>query len=149
MTEQANNTIEEYFNKLPDALLNFQFIEEFLRMYISYSYEIISLSVSPYIPFKYSYKDLEKNALGKLVSEFKKLNKNEEVTKKIEKIIKDRNYCAHEAYLLTSEQQNDPEYLSKEIAKLEKIVRKAKECLKGISAEVKRVEGIRNSLKKS
>jgi len=149
MTEQENKTIEQYLQKLPDALLNFQFIEEFLKMYIAYCYEIITLRVSSHIPFKYRYKDLKKDALGKLVMKFKKINNNDKLIGKIEKIIKDRNYCAHEAYLLIHEQQNDPEYLSKEIAKLEKIVLEAKECLQEISAELKHVEAIKNSLKES
>ncbi len=149
MNKSADKLLSQYFLKLPDALLNFQFIEESLRMYIAYCYEIISVRVSKQIPFKYRYKDLEKDALGKLLSKFKRFNSNNELIGKIEKVIKDRNYCAHKAYLLTYEQQNDPDYLKSELEKLENIVNKAKECMHFLSAELKQAEEIKKSLSKS
>lgn len=149
MTEQISDILRQYFQKLPEALLNFQFIEESQRLYIAYCYEIIALGVSQHIPFKYSYKDLKKDSLGTLTRKFKNFCNNDKLIGKIEIIIKYRNDCAHKAYLLTFEQQNDSEYLSKEIAKLEKIVLKAKECLSELSAELQHVQAIKDSLNES
>ena len=136
----AKLLLDKYFDKLPGALLNFQFIEESLRMYIAYCYEIISKRVSELIPFKYRYQDLKKDSLGRLLNKFKKLNNNERLIDKIEKLVEDRNYCAHEAYLLTYEKQNDPDYLTKELAKLENIINEAKECVQLLFSEVKKIE---------
>ena len=128
--------------KLQGILVTFQFIEELLRMYIAYCYKIISLKVSKFIEFKYSYKDLQKDSLGTLISHFKKLSKKSSLIKNIEQIIKDRNYCAHEAYLLTYEQQKDSNYLLKEIKKLDEMISKTQNCFELLLAEVKQIEEV-------
>jgi hypothetical protein len=149
MDQSPENLLGQYFQKLPEALLKFQFIEELLRMYISHCYQIIFVRTSQQIPFKYEYKDLQKDALGALLRKFKRFSDNNTLIGKIENIIKDRNYCAHEAYLLTYAQQNDPGHLRAEIEKMETIITKAEDCRQLLSAEVKQLEAIRNSINES
>jgi hypothetical protein len=146
MDASASHLLGQYFEKLPEALLKFQFIEEVLRMYIAYCYQIICLRVSKQIPFKYEYNDLQKDALGTLLGKFRKCSNNDLLIGQIENIIKDRNYCAHEAYLLTYEQQKDSGYLAAEIEKMGKIITKAEDCRQLLSAELRQLEGIRNSI---
>ena len=59
MDKSADQLLAQYFEKLPEALLKFQFIEESLRMYIAYCYQIISLRIPKEIAFKYGYNDLQ------------------------------------------------------------------------------------------
>jgi len=149
MNSSADNLLGQYFQKLPEALLKFQFIEELLRMYIVYCYQIISLRIPKQIPFKYKYKDLQKDALGTLLGKFKKFTNNALLIGKIESIIKDRNYCAHEAYLFTYAQQNDSLYLAAEIGKIDTIITKAEDCRQFLSEELKQLELIKNSINES
>ncbi|MGA9111715.1 MAG: hypothetical protein ACLPSL_06300 [Smithella sp.] len=147
MEESSDNLMGIYFQKIQGVLLTFQFIEELIRMHISYCYQIIYLKVSRHIPFKYNYKDLQKDSLGTLISKFKKFNKDSSLITNIENIVKDRNYCAHQAYLLTYEQQRNPEHLIKEVKRIDEIIGKAENCLERLMAEGKQIEGIYNSIR--
>lgn len=149
MEQSSNNLVKLYMQKIPGVLLKFQFIEELLRMYISYCYQIIHIKVFKLIPFGYNYKDLQKDSLGKLITKFKKLSKDSSLIRNIENIVKDRNYCAHEVYLLTYEQQKDLEYLMIEIKKIDEITSKAEDCRKRLSAKVKQVENVLNCIREA
>jgi hypothetical protein len=147
MNQSSEKLMALYLQKVPCVLLTFQYIEEFLRMYIAHCYQIINFKVSKHIPFKYNYKDLQKDSLGTLLSKFKNLSKESSLIKKIENLVKDRNYCAHEAYLLAYEQQKDSKYLIKEIEKIDEIARKVEDCRELISGQLKQVEAVWNSIR--
>ena len=147
MEQSPDKLMELYLQKAPGVLFTFQFIEEFLRMYIAYCYQIINFKVSKHIPFKYNYKDLQKDSLGTLLSKFKKFSKDSSLIKEIENLVKDRNYSAHEVYLLTYEQQKDSKYLLREIEKIDEIARKGEECRERISAQLKEVEAVWNRIR--
>ena len=149
MPQSPNDLLEQHIHRFSSAVMEFQFIEELLRMYISYCYYIIHLSLSKKIPFKYAYKDLQKDSLGKLLDKFKKFSNNNELIKKIDHIIKDRNYCAHKAFILTYEQQKNFDFLAAELEKVERIITKARDCTQLLLAEVGQVEGIKNSIEES
>jgi hypothetical protein len=149
MDKSADQLLGQYFEKLPEALLKFQFIEESLRIYIAYCYQIISLRIPKEITFKYGYNDLQKDSLGTLLRKFKKFSANDLLIQKLGSIVKDRNYCAHQAYLLTYKQQKNPGYLAAEIRKMGKIIAKAESCRELLSAELSELERIKNRIYKS
>ncbi len=139
--------LAEYWTKLQNALLNFQFMEESIRMYLASAYRIVSKKLDNQIPFEFTYKDVQNDSLGKLLIKFDKFNSNKPLIGKIRQLIKERNYCAHRAYLMTAEEQNDDKFLSDEIVKLKTIVSSSKECLNSLMEELKRIEEIRKNIK--
>jgi hypothetical protein len=146
MSDHTKSKHEEYFDLVSQSLMEFQFIEEAFRMYISYCYNIITNKVTGHIPFNFTYKDLEKDALGTLLWKFKKFSNNKKLAIKIEKLIKERNRCAHEAYLLTYEQRHSSAYFENEVEKLKSTIVQAKESLAELFKEVKHVEKVLNAL---
>ena len=135
-----------YSNKLQNALLQFQFIEELIKIYLSLVYWIISKKLERQIPFKFSRKDLEKDSLGKLLEKFAKFNPNDTLINKINQLIQKRNHIAHRAYLIEVEEQEDEKYMSKEIKDLEKTIVYSKECFNELRQELKRLEEIKKSI---
>ncbi|MBA7490420.1 hypothetical protein ES702_00958 [subsurface metagenome] len=139
--------LTEYWNTLQNALLNFQFMEESIRMYLAYAYWIVSKKLDKQIPFRFTYIDVKNDSLGKLLKKFEKFNSNKQLIDKVKQSIKERNYLAHRAYLMTSEEQKDDEYLSKQIEKMKKIVVSSRECLDELTQESRKLEKIKKSIK--
>lgn len=139
--------LAEYWTKLQNALLNFQFMEESIRMYLASAYRIVSKKLDNQIQFGFTYKDVQNDSLGKLLIKFDKFNSNKPLIGKMRQLIKERNYCAHRAYVMTAEEQNDDKFLSDEIVKLKTIVSSSKECLNSLMEELKRIEEIRKNIK--
>jgi len=138
---------QEYWNKLGNALTNFQFIEESIRMYLHFSYRIVSRKLENRTPFNFSYKDVRKESLGTLLEKFEKFNSNTRLIKKIRSLTKERNFIAHRAYLMTSEEQKDDKYLSKQIKKIEEIIDKSNKCFYELNKETEKVSDIFESIK--
>ncbi len=126
--------------------MNFQFMEESIRMYLASAYCIVLRKLDNQIPFEFTYKEVEKDSLGKLLIKFGKFNSNKQLIDNISEIIKERNHCAHRAYLMTAEELNDEEFLSDEVAKLKRIVTRSKEYLDSLMEECKSIEEIRKSM---
>jgi len=141
------SSLTEYWAKLQNALLNFQFMEESIRMYLGSAYYIVLRKLDSQIPFEFTYKDVKNDSLGKLLIKFAKFNSNKQLTDRIRKLIKDRNHLVHRAYLMTAEELNDDKFLSDETVKLKRIVRSSKECLNSLMEELKSIEEIRRNIK--
>lgn len=141
-----NITIQDYLDSIPPILLDCQFIEECLRMYIADSYEIIKRKLNKSIPFKFSYADLKADALGVLIQKFRKFNNKQELVKKLKAVKDCRNFCAHKAYLLTYEEQKNEEYLLKATRELSSIKIKTKTCLIEIMKELNKITEVKKSL---
>jgi len=135
-----------YWLKLGNALLNFQFIEEALRTYLGLVYHIVKIKLGNKIPFKFSRKDVETDSLGVLIAKFERVNSNSELIGKLNKLVKARNYCAHRAYIMTSEEQEDDKYLSSEIKKMEWVITNSDKCLKDLHKELFKIDEIRKLL---
>lgn len=138
--------LKEYWDKLGNALFLFQFIEETLRMYLTMVYEIVKRKLGNQIPFKFSYRSVENDSLEKLLTKFRKVNSNKEILDRVGRLIKDRNYCAHRAYLMRFEETQDQNYLSNEIKKMERIVDSSRKCFGRLQMELKKVREIKNKL---
>ena len=131
---------DDYVTLISAILVNFQFIEEGIRMYISDVFKYIVMELSGVIPFRYDDKDIEKDALGKLINKFEKFNDNNDLIAELKNLIKYRNDCAHRGFLLTDEQAYDEKYLKNRIKELEKVKERTADCLSGLHKEVVKIE---------
>ena len=97
------------------AASQFQFIEECLKMYLCECFDIVRKNVQGKIAFEYTDKDVRNKSLGPLIVMFKKYSTNKQLVERLEKIREDRNYIAHEAYVLvgnpTDESVEEDEFL--------------------------------------
>ena len=95
----------EYLDLVGKALLDFQYIELALKLYIAEVYAIISSRVEGIVPFKYDWKDVENEPLGRLLDRFSMISSDHQLVKDLRPLQKERNKLAHQAYVLTLEEQ--------------------------------------------
>lgn len=130
MTVNHPSEYKTYHNNLSSILINLQYIEEMIRMNMSSCYEIIIKNLNGTIPFKFRYKDLEKDPLGKLIYKYEKFCDDCDFIKELKDLIQHRNGVAHKGWLLTVAQQQDVEYLKQLNSDLEKIKHEQRRILK-------------------
>ena len=111
----------EYLDLVGKALLDFQYIELALKLYIAEVYAIISSRVEGIVPFKYDWKDVENEPLGRLLDRFSMISSDHQLVKDLRPLQKERNKLAHQAYVLTLEEQSDGDQLEKECVRLTKL----------------------------
>lgn len=92
---------ELYKERVTAILANFQLLELVLKIYIGKSYELIAYLVEDRIHFDFSISDVENYPLERLLNLFGKMNRNEELKKRLNKLRTERNYVAHEGLLVT------------------------------------------------
>lgn len=90
-----------YKDRVTGILANFQLLELALKIYIGKSYEFIQYLVEDRVHFDFSISDVENYPLERLLNVFGKLNGNEELKKRLNKLKAERNYVAHQALLVT------------------------------------------------
>lgn len=95
--------IEKFRHTTLEILSSFQVLEFSLKAYIARSYKIIKHKLNEEIPFEYSYNDIKNSPLENLLNIFAKLNNNQELIKKLNKLRNKRNFIAHQALLLTED----------------------------------------------
>src|SRR5574337_959155 len=103
----------EYLDLVAKALLDFQYIELALKLYIVETYAIISSRVKEIVPFKYGWKDVENESLGRLLDRFSKISSDRQLIKDLRPLQKERNRLAQQAYVLMLEEQSDSDQLEK------------------------------------
>ena len=82
------------------VLIDFQFIEECLKMSITTADKIIQKNVAPYFQYNYNRKDIENFALGKLVERYSKMSNNHSLVTHIRELMKERDNIAHKGFYL-------------------------------------------------
>jgi hypothetical protein len=131
---------DDYVNLISAILVNFQFIEEGIRVYISGVYKYIETEITGVIPFHYSDTDIAKDSMGKLINKFEKLNNNSNLIAELKDLIKYRNDCAHRGFLLSNKQAYDEKYLKNRVEDLENIQKRTTDCLSILHKEVLKIE---------
>jgi len=111
-------------------------------MYIGHVYNIIRVRADVDVAFKYSYRDTEKDALGKLIVKFDKLSNRDDLVKELKDLVSFRNKIAHEAFLHTVEQQEDIKYLDEQTDTFRALRERTKLVVAAINKEVGRIEKI-------
>jgi hypothetical protein len=120
-TRQRELAFDGYSNALQMALVDFQYIEECLRLYVAVSYDFIRSRVADKLPFKMDEKDLEKDALGRLIDKYSKLSKNAKLVSELRELLPKRNEIAHKGLLLSLEQQRDVEFLDEQAKRFQEL----------------------------
>ena len=102
---------DRYMLNVRALLLDFQYIEESLKILIAGSYEAIRRSAPAMIYFRPSRSSLEKDSLGKLIQKYESISRNDPLIRALRTVLADRNFCAHRSYLLSIEEQEDIKFL--------------------------------------
>ncbi len=138
--------IDEYLREVQVASWRFQYLEQVLKLYLADCYRVITLRLEGGISFKFSYQDVQELPLGALIRLFKKHNGNAGVIELLEGLPKQRNYVAHRAYLMTTEEIRDPAKIEPEFKKVRAIGKKADRAVKAVLAEWGAIEALRKKL---
>lgn len=120
---------QEYIFEVSGTLGIFQLIEEFLKLYIEYSFKHAAVYLSGKMPFRFTGEEFEDAPLERLLIAFRKLNNNNEVVGTLEKLKDKRNFCAHRAFVWYFENPEIDEGGYRE--KLELIKEIKKEAIRG------------------
>jgi abortive infection bacteriophage resistance protein len=134
-----DQTYTQYTAALQAVMLDFQFIEEALRRYISRAYELIRQKTAGEIPFKFEEKDLERDSLGKLVQKFSQLSDNDVLCDTIRKLVPTRNMCAHNGLMITYQVAEAPARFDNLTAALERLRMTTNKCVLDLIAEGKKI----------
>jgi len=140
MIDEAEIAYRQYALAVQSILTDFQFIEESLKMYLGLSFRLIKRRIHKDIPFSFSRKDVQNLPLRKLISEFKKLNSNNDLGARLSKLTQVRNRIAHQSFLHTFKEQKDPKFLDKERERLEKLKTHTKACVYDLVAEITKLD---------
>ncbi|WP_430009302.1 hypothetical protein [Methylophaga lonarensis] len=87
-----------YIEACTKAILSFQMLEEALKICIGLSYEVIQLSTPNPLQFRFQAENINNLPLGPLISKYKDITSKPEQADEIRKIIKWRNFIAHNAF---------------------------------------------------
>jgi hypothetical protein len=124
-----------YNRSLQLIMLDFQYIEEFLRGCLANAYVLIRKRMAGTLTFNIPYKSLENDALGKLIEKFAQISTDQSLLAKLREVRPFRNQCMHRGLLLTSEQQRDVSFLASETGLIQQKVLLTRPCLHGLQAE--------------
>lgn len=125
----------KYMQCVQLLMLDFQFIEELLKIVIGCSYEALRRSAPSLVRFRPTRRDLEKDPLGRLIDKYEDVSRNDTLIKQLRILVQDRNFCAHQSLVLHYEKQQDVQYLEGECLRLEAIRKKTKPCVEALHAE--------------
>jgi hypothetical protein len=124
-----------YKDQTIGLLTNFQLLELSLKLYIGTSYDYIHLLVEGHMHFDFTISDVENYPLERLLNVFGKLNGNEELKKRLNKLKKERNYIAHEALIVSIGSNPNMEELNKKAEDFFYLEDELVECLKLVTEE--------------
>ncbi len=129
-----------YKDRTVSLLTSFQLLELSLKLYIGTSYDYIHMLVEDHIHFDFSISDVENYPLERLLTLFSKLNGNEELKKRLNKLRKERNYIAHEALLVTVGSNPNMDTLHKKAEDFFYLEDELSECLKLVTEEFSKLK---------
>ena len=132
-------SFQDYFDESSRTLMSFQYLEVGLKFYIRDCDRIIQKSVKDSFHYSVREKEIEKFPLGRLIDEFSRRSNRKDITSVLKKLNKHRNYLAHNAYILTIVEQDDPAMMTEYSKKIRKINKAANACLKELYKEHSRI----------
>jgi hypothetical protein len=128
----------------------FQMLELSLKFYIAAAYKRIKDALDGRLPFKYSYKDIENFPLERLLGIFAKLNDDQVLQGRLNKLVPKRNLVAHRALVYRHEVIADLLEIdtSALLEDLKTVEVELDECQKGLGEIVSRMlelDGVTNA----
>lgn len=94
----SNQASDAYIAAINKALLSFQMVEEALKICIGLSYELIAKAAPAPVVFRFDPAGINNAPMGKLIPMFSEINSNAELISDLGKVLKWRNFCAHNAF---------------------------------------------------
>ena len=94
-----------------------------------------------FIHYEVSGKELMKLPLGQLTRQFEKRTDRKDIVESLKALAVDRNFFAHQAYLLSTETTERNVQISQLTARLEIAGKKADSCMRGLTQELFRIRG--------
>lgn len=140
------SSVKTHNEELSNAIMSLQYVEEAIKNYLGEVYEIIKKKLGNQIPFDFSRKSVKNDSLRRLLTKFSKVNSNKDLIDRIDHLIKDRNYCVHQAYVMTFEKMFNNKYLSDEIKKFKILADNSSKYLILLQRELKKVREIKRKL---
>ena len=138
---------EKYLIWLNKTLLSFQMIEEALRLCVGLSYEIIASSIPSDLDFKFSPDSINNAALGRLISMFSNTSKNDVLIEDLKKVVKWRNFCAHNAFTHEFLDRNSKSSFTHHSADdIEQVAKISSELALRLGDELKKIQKIHTEL---
>ena len=86
---------DSYTRAVQSLILDFQFIEELLKIVIGGSYEAIRRSAPSIVRFRPNRSVLEKESLGRLIQRYEEVSDNDPLIQNLRQVVGDRNFCAN------------------------------------------------------
>jgi|GEM_PF-5257206 len=129
----------KYMQSVQLLMLDFQFIEELLKIIIGCCYEALRRSAPSLVHFRPTRSDLEKKSLGRLIDKYEEVSRNDSLVRQLRVVVQDRNFCAHQSLVLRFEKQQDVKYLENECVRLEAIRAKSKPCVESLYSELEQL----------
>lgn len=126
---------DSYTRAVQSLILDFQFIEELLKIVIGGSYEAIRRSAPSIVRFRPNRSVLEKESLGRLIQRYEEVSDNDPLIQNLRQVVGDRNFCAHRSLVLTLEEQRDVRFLDAERRRLEAVRQNTRPCVMALQAE--------------
>ena len=88
-----------------------------------------------------SYDDVEKDALGTLVSKFEKVSDHTKLLRELRDLTKHRNGVAHRGFMLTAEEQQDAGTLRRLTKEIDLIKKRTQPCVIALFEAIARLNG--------
>ena len=107
------------------------------------------MRVKTILPYKPPIHSIQNAAMGKLISYFQTFCDNEGLLKSLNEVKKKRDHLAHQGYLLTFEEQNDPHFVSDQLVELESAYEEAKACFSSLQVEMERIHNLAEATAKA
>jgi hypothetical protein len=89
--------LDDFAQRVGLALSPYQLLEEYLKMYIEAAHLKIRLILRGSIPFRFPRKEYENAPMEWLIKTFKRHCDNDDLIKRLNAALIDRNYVAHKA----------------------------------------------------
>ena len=121
--------LKSYESAAHALLLDFQWIEQVLRVVIGASYGLLSKAAPTPVRFSPNKSYIDRDALGKLIERFGEVSANETLIQELRVLTKDRNHVAHRAFVLSLEEQFSADFLKKEIERMADTRFRTRRCI--------------------
>ena len=129
----------DYLDEINRSIVSFQFIEEALRMYLDYAYQLVQLRVGDALPVHLARKDIEHWPMVRLIREFAKFNDNAPMIRGMQRLASLRNEVVHRGLLLTHEEIRDQDHMEQQAERAQRIANGAEGCVQELLSEVGKV----------
>ena len=113
------NALNSYFDAVQRCTFQFQWIEVSLKMAIGLSKAVIKQQLKGIIDYRPEKERLDKFTLGKLVETYDRFGGEQALVEELRQCVKERNDLAHEAFVLSEEEQKSEAFLHRRTEELQ------------------------------